>query len=344
MQASVFQGRLMLRTIALLGSGLMMATVAHAETAARQRMPTAYEAGHFYAVPKTAQGKTMRLLVDTGGAGGSGWYVVDPIAAKRLGLNVADCALDGEKVQVIPSISFLPGNALPASANTPCHSVALVVKGIGRTTDRGDGLLGAGYLPGHIWTFDYPGHALWLEPTSWQPPAGAHRTALGFPVDGNGHPSTGMARITLSVDGQPLDLLLDTGATAKPTDAGKQASGISTVNGMGTTSYITTSVMNRWHQQHPDWRMVAKGDDLFGAQHATRLIEVPRVDIAGWTLGPIWFTERPDANFHDYMSQYTDKPVEGSAGANVFASFRMTIDYPARAAWFICAIRCEKSK
>jgi hypothetical protein len=338
------QGRIMLRTIALLGSSLLIATVAHAGTSAQQRIPTVYEAGHFYAVPETAQGKTMRLLVDTGGAGGGGWYVVDPIAARRLELTVSHCALDGEEVQVIASISFRAGNALPASTDTPCHSAALVVNGIGGKTDHGDGLLGAGYLPGRIWTFDYPGQALWLEPASWQPQAGAHRAPLGFPTDANGRPSSGMARITLTVDGQPLDLLLDTGATAKPTAAGKQASGTPTVNGIGTTSYITTSVMNRWHQKHPDWRVVMDGDDLMGTRHAMRLIEVPEVDIAGWTVGPIWFTERPDANFHDYMSQYTDRRVEGSAGANIFASFRMTIDYPARAAWFSCATRCGKSK
>jgi hypothetical protein len=334
----------MLRTIALLGSGLLIASGNCANAPARQRLPTVYEAGHFYAVPETVQGKTMRLLVDTGGGGGSGWFVVSATSAKRLDLPVTHCIVDGHPMDVIASLAFRPGKSIPLSRGTPCHSAALVVKAEGGGFDTEDGLLGAGYLPGHIWTFDYPGQALWAESTTWQPPAGAHRTALGFQVDKNGKLNAGMARITLTVDGQPLELLLDTGATAKPTDAGKQASGMPTVNGIGTTSYITTSVMNRWHQQHPDWRVVANGDDLFGSRHATRLIEVPGVGIAGWETGPVWFTERPDANFHDFMSTFTDRRVEGSAGANIFAGFSITIDYPAQAAWFSCAARCLRSR
>jgi hypothetical protein len=335
---------IMLRPSAFFATGLLIASTVQADTTARRQIPTVYEAGHFYAVPETAPGKAMRLLVDTGGGGSQGWFVVSAAAVDRLGLPITSCAVDGKKVDVIASLSFRADKALPLWPRTPCHSAALVVKAGGGAFDTEDGLLGAGYLPGHIWTFDYPGHALWLESASWQPPTGAHRTALGFQVDGRGHLNTGMARITLTVDGQPLDLLLDTGATARPTDAGKQASGTPTVGGIGTTSYITTSVMNRWHQKHPDWRVVMDGDDLMGTRHTMRLIEVPEVDIAGWTVGPIWFTERPDANFHDYMSQYTDKRVEGSAGANIFASLRMTIDYPARAAWFSCAAGCGKSK
>ena len=55
----------------------------------------------------------------------------------------------------------------------------------------------------------------------------------------------------------------------------------------------------------------------------------------------MWFTERPDKNFHDFMSKYTDQRVEGSAGGNIFARFVMTIDYPDRVAWFTCARQCK---
>jgi hypothetical protein len=330
----------MLRVTLLLGIGLLTTTVAQAASPARRQIPTIYEAGHFYAMPETTQGKTLRLMVDTGGGGSSGWYIIDSTAAQRLGLDVTRCALDGEQFQVIESLSFRPGKGLPSSPSTPCHSAALVVKSIGGKIDGEDGVLGAGYLPGHIWTFDYPAQQLWLEPKSWQPPAGAHRAALGFPINAKGNLGSGMARITLTVDGHSLDLLLDTGATAKPTAAGEQASGTPTVNDIGVTSYITTSVMNRWHHRHPDWQVVANGDDLLGSKHAMRLIKVPMVDIAGWTIGPVWFTERADTNFHDFMSQYTDQRVEGSAGANIFASLSMTIDYPARAAWFFCSAHC----
>jgi len=243
-------------------------------------------------------------------------------------------------VDVVKSPSFRPGKGLPLSLDTPCSSAALVVKGIGGMIDREDGLLGAGYLPGHIWTFDYPRKQLWLEPTNWRPQPGMHQTALGFPRNAHGKAETGLARVTLTVDGKPLDLLLDTGATARPSAAGEQASATPTIHGIGVTSYITTSMLDQWHRRHPDWRVVADGDDLLGT-HSTRLIEVPSVAIAGWMVGPVWFTERPDANFHQGMSQYMDRRVEGAVGGNVFAHFAMTLDYPASVAWFACVSQCQ---
>ncbi len=330
----------MFRLTALLGIGATVFSM-HAAAQSRLLLPTVYEAGHFYATPQLPGGKAMRLLVDTGGAGGSGMYAIDSASAQRFGLDVAPCAVDDEKIQIIKSPPFLSGKGLPPSTHTPCSAAAIALKGLGGDVDGEDGLLGAGYLPGHIWTFDYPDQKLWLEPRNWRPPAGAHRTALHFQKNNKGESVSGFARITLKVDGEPLDLLLDTGATAKPTAAGKEASGTPTEHGIGVTSYITTSVLNRWHQQHPNWRVVADGDNLLGDQHATRLIEVPKVEVADWVVGPVWFTERPDKNFHDFMSKYTDQRIEGSAGGNIFVRFAMTLDYPGRAAWFTCAAPCK---
>lgn len=138
-------------------------------------------------------------------------------------------------------------------------------------------------------------------------------------------------------------MLLDTGATAHPTAAGKGVSGTPTVNGFGVTSYIDHSVFERWHKVHPDWRVVDKGDDLLGAERIMRLIEVPKVEIAGWTVGPVWFTERPDRSFRDYMSSMMDKPVDGAVGGNVFRHFVMTIDYPHAKAHFRCVRGCKDS-
>ncbi|WP_243042803.1 hypothetical protein [Dyella sedimenti] len=300
----------------------------------RQRLPTVYEAGHFYATPTLADGRSLRLLVDTGGGGGSGWYVMARSAASRLGLKTSPCKFDEATVDVVEAIPFRAGQGLPASIDTPCRSAALVIDGLAPGDDE-DGQLGAGYLPGRLWTFDYPARALWLERADWKPQPDMHRIALDLPRNAHGRVTLGMGRIALKVDGQSLDLLLDTGATAKPTDAGKATAPLNG-RGVGVTSYITTSVLDRWHRAHPSWRVIEHGDGMSGG----RLIEVPEVEIAGWRVGPIWFTERLDANFVG-MSNYTDQPVTGAAGGNIFQHFRMTLDYPAGAAWFACITDCR---
>ena len=329
----------------LLTSALgVMAASANADTSSRQLVPTSYEAGHFYAVGTTIGGKTLRLLVDSGGAGGSGLYVIDPAAASRLGLKTSRCTLGTEQFDVVTTISFATGKGWPKSADTPCGATAAVVSGIGEAT-RADGIIGAGYLPRHVWTFDYPARQLWLEPADWKPRAGMHQAPLGYQRNSAGGWATGFARLRVQVAGQPVDLLLDTGATGEPTAAGEAASHEPTAGGLGVTSYVTTHVLEQWHRQHPDWPVVEAGDSLFGAHQATRMIEVPVLQIAGWTIGPVWFTERADANFSDDgLSRYTDSPVAGAAGANIFRHFVMTIDYPHGAAWFTCVTACRADR
>lgn len=327
-------------TVFLAGTLAAATAGAAADASSRHLVPTLYEAGHFYAVGTLANGKTLRLLVDSGGAGGSGLYVIDPDAASRLELKVRSCMLDGQRLDVVADIPFRHGKGWPKSTHTPCNATSLVVRGIGNDS-RADGIIGAGYMPRQVWTFDYPAQRLWLEPAHWQPRADMHESVLGYQRNNHGGWGSGFARLRIYVAGQPLDLLLDTGATGKPTKAGEAASHAPTVDGLGVISYITTQVLERWHRQHPHWPVVNAGDDLFGADQATRMIEVPTLKIAGWVVGPVWFTERADHNFHDGMSSYTDKQVEGAAGANIFSHFVMTIDYPHGAAWFACASVCR---
>lgn len=233
-------------------------------------------------------------------------------------------------------LTIAPGSACHHQAKR--HAALLVFPQAG---SNDDGQLGAGYLAGRTWTFDYPAHRLTFEGDAWQPDARAHRTPLGFPHDTDGTPSSGFARITIHVDGQPLDMLLDTGASSYPTPAAARISGTPTVQGEGVTSYITTGMLERWHKAHPAWRVVEDADEKVAARPFKRIIEVPEVEIAGWSVGPVWFTEQPDKAFHAYMAQWMDKPTEGAVGGNVFRHFVMTIDYPHEAAYFRCVSGCR---
>ncbi len=72
-----------------------------------------------------------------------------------------------------------------------------------------------------------------------------------------------------------------------------------------------------------------------------RAIQVPMVEIAGWSVGPVWFTERADSNFESFMSEYTDSAVHGAVGANVLDAFVMTLDYRKAKAWLACPRACR---
>jgi hypothetical protein len=313
-----------------------MAGLALAGAATAQTLPTHYEAGHFYATPHTADGSSLRLLVDTGGGGVAGMYWLSAKATQRLGLKTGTCTVDGNAISVATPPAYRPGEQLPPSSG-PCAGKLLVNPG----PYPDDGQLGAAYLGSRVWTFDYPRRQLRAEAGDWRPDPAAHRAPLGFQTDDQGKVVQHFPRIVVRIGGQPLDMLLDTGATAHPTPAGKAVAGTETVNGFGVTSYITTSMLERWQKAHPDWTLVEDGDDLMAPRFKARLIKVPDVEIAGWSVGPVWFTERPDGPFHGMMASLMDASPEGAIGANVLTRFSLTIDYPRATAWFRCAADCR---
>ena len=316
-------------TIALFAAALLVGATS------AQTIPTHYEAGHFYATPQTTNGSSLRLLVDTGGGGAAGMYWLSAEAVQRLGLQTGMCAVGGESLTVATPPAYKPGQELPATLG-PCPGKLMV----NPQPHSDDGQLGAAYLGNRVWTFDYPQRRLVVEAADWQADPAAHRTPLGFQMDDGGKVVQHFPRIVVRVDGKPLNMLLDTGATAHPTVRGKRASGTETVHGFGVTSYITTGMLERWHKAHPGWTVVEDGDDLFAPRFKARLIEVPALEIAGWTVGPVWFTERPDQAFLGMMASIMDEPPEGAIGANVLDHFSMTVDYPNAAAWFLCDRGC----
>ena len=305
-------------------------------TQAATVVPTTYEAGHFIATPVTHDGKTLRLLIDTGG-GGVTWWLRTP-SAKPLGLSELQCGHDkGFKVP-----AWAPGKGLPPSKRF-CGGVTVLDTPPNVLDDLSDGMIGGWYLSDATWTFDYPARRLSMEEPTWRPDASAHAVSLGLPGRPDGKLAAPFPRIAVVVDGESIDLLLDTGATAHPSPDGLAAMGTPVVDGIGVASYITTPVFDSWHKRHADWLVVQGADDLFGKDRATRSIRVPSVDIAGWTVGPVWFTERPDAAFAQ-MSSYMDDTVHGAVGGNVFQAFRMTIDYHHRKAYFSCVEGCALAK
>jgi hypothetical protein len=159
----------------------------------------------------------------------------------------------------------------------------------------------------------------------------SHPLPLAFQQDSNGARSANFPRIQVTIDGESLDMLLDTGATATLTEQSSAVLGLSPGSRIAA-SYITGSIFKRWTSRHPDWRVVANGDAL--GKGSFPMIEVPRISVAGQEVGPVWFTAREDDDFHAVMAQILDKSAEGALGGSALRYFRVTIDYPGAVAYF----------
>jgi hypothetical protein len=293
-------------------------------------LPVLYSADRFFATPVTAKGETLHLYTDSAGG-----QFLSTSAVKRLGLKVKETVPgdnEGETYPMFELPPFRPGAGIP---------LPLVHGGLIPTlpekqekqhaNDFQDGLLGQAWFSGRVWTWDYPGHKLlWLPDGGLPAVDPSHRVALGFKADGFGKRLLDFPRLQATIDGETLDLLFDTGAMvvlgpealAKLGDKGPSIRG---------TSFIVATRFDAWRKKHPGWRVIEKADQNMKGEP---MIEVPTVTVAGYTVGPVWFTRRADPNFHGFMSQFTDKQVEGALGGSALKFFRVTVDYPNAVAAF----------
>ena len=122
------------------------------------------------------------------------------------------------------------------------------------------------------WISQAAAERIGLQSPGWHPAAGLRSIDLAFARDGSGR-RLGYARICVTVDGEVIDLLLDTGATSKPSATARELEHADTTQGILVASYVTSDVLDRWHSHHPDWRMLEDGDDLFAPEYVALTID-----------------------------------------------------------------------
>ena len=299
---------------------------------AGQILPTSFEAGRVYVLPQTQNGTILKLFTDSGGA----TFLLADTAA-RLQLQTQALPKDyGDDAKAAKLPAFKQGAGIPAPDDL--DGQIQIAPHSDTHFDVGDGILGEAWFGGHIWTWDYPKHSLIVEGPAWKPAKDALKATLGFPVDEKNERATNFARITVRIDGKPIDLLLDTGATTTLT-AEALASIADKLPATRAASFIADSQFQIWRKAHPEWRVIENAQ--VGTKTPVSIIEVPEVEIAGARVGPVWFNWRSDRAFHDYMSKMMDKQVEGAIGGNALEHFVMTIDYPGAAAYFNCKAGCK---
>lgn len=279
--------------------------------------------------PVTDKGVRLQLYTDTGGAS---FLLMD--AVKRAGLTTSDSVISGSQTSVLAQQpQYVTNNWIPSVVDNG-EEVGLRVVELNVPHLAGfDGMLGAAWFADRIWTFDYLEKTFiyYDDPNSDQ--AAKIRSGNGVPLyfqkNNNGNQTTCFPRIQAEIDGETIDFLFDTGASLRLSDVGHQELN-PTGNPTIGTSFITEAVFRRWAAKHPEWRI------YHDAEHQTKLpvIEVPELRIAGYTVGPVTFVMRPDPNFHEYMSQWMDKRIEGALGGSAFQYCRISVDYIGERAYF----------
>lgn len=288
-------------------------------------VPVVFENDQVFVVGKTATGQEARFFTDTGG----GFNALSESAAERLGLRVVDTVqAEGREQQVVEFPAFSGGESIPPpSGHFLGGNLVLVEDGM----LAADGFLGGRWHADRVWEFDYPAERLVVHMPGQAPVSAADAVPLGFKVDAQGKRGLHFPRMTMFVAGKAYEMLLDTGATAHLAADAAQHFGVATGTRFGT-SFIARSTFEAWATANPDWRTLEQGDHIGG--NTLPMIEVPEVTIGRHTVGPVWFAQRPDAAFREWMSGMMDAQIEGAIGGSAFRYFRMVVDYPNATAYF----------
>lgn len=290
-------------------------------------LPTQYDQDRFFVVPVIVGGDVIRLLTDTGG----GVLFFDD-AAMRLKLSVSGVSLSDYKGMAAKFPEFEEGKGVPVPKTE--GDVVPIAPGPVRMrlswlTKDIDGIIGQGWFGERVWTMDYPGRKMMFHPDGKATTSDkAHQLELGFRTNDQGKRLTHYPRIEVSIAGKTMSMLLATGSTVAITADALKAIGDGGP-AIRAVSLITNSVMDEWRKDHPDWKVVTNAEESAGEP----MIEVPELTIAGYTVRKVWFVQRPDNNFIDHFSNWTDKPVIGAIGGNVLKEFRVVLDYPGAKAW-----------
>jgi hypothetical protein len=288
-------------------------------------IPTQVVENMFYAHAVTNDGVELNFYTDSGGMALIWRRTVDQLHLTTIKVHAGD-----EDFEQVKLPAFLPGKGIPLPLGSDGKFVVNSdEKSLAILGDDVSGMLGQNWFADRVWTWDYPGRKLlWRAEGDLPDVSTEHRIQLGFPAY-QGKRGTNFPRIQATIDGEVIDFLFDTGATTVLTDSAMKI----IHDGHAAhraASFINQSILDRWHTKHPDWKMVENADGVSGST----MIEVPIVTVAGYQVGPVWFTARPDKQFDEWMSQWMDKKIHGALGGSIFQYFQITVDYPNAMAYF----------
>lgn len=290
-------------------------------------LPSILMEGRFYLKIPALNGDTLLGLCDTGG----GYTAIYPKTVGRLKMDskIAHVTIKNETTDYILTQEIYDNPVIPKPKLNP-YFRAYEQNSFFEVADQAtsssfttyiphDVFLGQFFFIGHAWIFDYQAGKIMINAPLGENSGDKNIQKLSFKREKSGNKQFAHPRMSLSVDGDKVDMLFDTGASFILSEAGKVGLGTSRSSVAG--SFIAKSIFDTWRQRHPDWRVLEKGE-LTGSD----LIEVPQVQIGTLVAGPVWFASRDDEVWRR-MASSMDKPVKGAIGGSFLQYFKVQIDY-----------------
>ena len=291
-------------------------------------LPSELIDGRFFLKIPTLNNDTIIGFCDTGGGYTAIYYTT--LQKIKLDTKISQVEIKGEKTNFVFAKDLYDSKYIPypTIANYYKSDINYPFFEIPDTSEQMD--LFSKYVPHDVflgqfffinksWTFDYKSGKLFVNTPVYANVSDGNTQLIGFKKDRQGNKRFGHPSMKIVVDGETIDVLFDTGATLLLGENSKTYFGNKKAAG---GSFIAKSIFDIWHKQHPDWRVIEKGE-VTGAD----IIEVPQVKVGNSTAGPVWFAKRPDEAWSKGMIGSMDKVVKGAIGGSFLQYFKVSIDY-----------------
>ncbi|NQZ21759.1 MAG: hypothetical protein HRT53_06820 [Colwellia sp.] len=305
--------------------GLFIILVTSSVLAKETILPAKFENNQIFLVPTLPDNTQIRFFTDTGG----GYNAISKELYEIYKWPTL-VKIDGKDKVVLSAMpNFQEGKSIPKGGTNNFMEGHLFIESqenISKTS-KVDGFLGGRWHAEKIIKFDYINQSMAIYDSIDDVGIEQyHFLKLGFQKQDEQY-TYAFPSIEIKVLDTIFPMLFDTGATAKLSNEAKIIlESNSTEIG---TSYIVSSIFDKWRNENPKWQVIENADLLSGEA----MIKVPEIQIGSITVGPVWFTRRADENFHDFMSSMMDRKVEGAVGGSLLKYLQVVIDYPKEIAY-----------
>ena len=263
-----------------------------------------------FVFPSTGE-PALTLRLDTGG-----YDLVSGAVARRLHLKEGTVHLAGgdRSTFELPQPSALSADLLLQARSGALESTFV---------EPVDGTLGLGRFAAQPLTIDFPHKTVTLGEAD----PGGDRVTMTAGLGPRAIPGiapTGFALVPVTIDGERVMMLLDTGA-----DVAIDAADRSRFDDAAATRslpLIPKALFDRLHARHADWAVLSGAAHMAEAKGPVTLLRVPVFHIGSHRGPPTWFAVREDAETYATLTRMFGTNVDGDLGGEAFRAWRITID------------------